>query len=1047
MSQQSIQAKINHATGGLAAWSIRHPIGVVMITLAIMFLGIFSLGRLSVDLLPHIIYPNVNIRISYPGVPANIIEEKITRQLEEQLAITEDVISIESNSSEGRSRVDLVFQYGKDIDIALRDASTRLDRAKRFLPEGIESPIIYKRDPSQRPVLEYVVSSRTRDPVKLRDWVDNVFSKWFINLPGVASVEVGGGLVREIQVLPDQQRMAGLGLTTKNIISAIKNSNLDTPTGRIKLEQRELGGRIAARFNSVQDIAELPILLSNGSTIKLQAIARILDTNKDETLRIRLNGQPGVKMSLQKQPNANTVAVVDAVRKRLTVLNTQHILPDDIQVNVVGDQSIYIRQSLSNASTAAFSGAMLAMLVVYLFLGNLKRTLIIGTAIPIAIAVTFLLMDIAGLSLNIMTLGGLAVGIGMLVDSTIVMLENIYRHQSKGENRIEAGIRAASEVNSAIVASTSTNLAAIIPFLFIGGLIGLFFRELIFTITAAIVAAMLVALTVVPALATQLKKSTTHKAPRSESWILKLQTAYAVSIQFLLSSYAAQWLLLIILLISLGLSLPVFFDKNKSKAFLPKIDDGNISIRLKADPGVKLDITDKAVTRVEALIQRMPHVEKVFAIAGGFIFGRTEVEARHYGRLSIQLSPRSKRTMSSDQWLIKFRKLLRKHRSPGIRVYAYAAGIPGIRTQRGNDEVSLRISGPSLDILNKLATKTAGILRTVPGLENISSSAEETGQELAIIIDRERAIALGFTIEEISQLIRTAINGVVASDYLDNDRAYNIRVKLPTPDLSSLKSLESILLGKSKNRSAPVYLSDVAHINLLQSPSDIAHDGQRRIVEINAGFSENASNSEVLLRMNQALAESPLPDGYQLYDAGISESLKDSQATIKQLLIMALFLVFVVMAVQYESLRNPVIILLGIPFAGIGVAIAISSLQLSLSMPMWLGVIMLAGIVVNNAIVLLEYIGLLRAKGITLDQAIIQAAGLRIRPILMTSLTTIIGLMPLALGLGDGAEMLQPLAITIISGLAFSLIVSLYLIPVIYRLFYLFGLTSVNASS
>jgi len=1041
MNKHSIQSQINHATGGLAALSIRHPIGVVMITLAIMLLGLFSLGRLSVDLLPHIIYPNVNIRISYPGVPANIIEEKITRQLEEQLAITEDVISIESTSGEGRSRVNLTFQYGKDIDIALRDASTRLDRAKRFLPEGIESPIIYKRDPSQRAVLEYVISSSTRNPVKLRDWVDNIFSKWFINLPGVASAEVGGGLVREIQVLPDQQRMAGLGLTTDNIIDALKQSNLDTPTGRIKLEQRELGGRVTARFNSVQEIGQLPILLSNGSTIKLQDIAQVIDTHKDETIRVRLDGLPGVKMSIQKQPNANSIAVVDAVRKRLATLKLQHVIPDDIQINVIGDQSIYVRHSLNNASTAAFSGAMLAMLVVYLFLGNLKRTLIIGTAIPIAITVTFLLMDIAGLSLNIMTLGGLAVGIGMLVDSTIVMLENIYRHQSEGEDRFTAGISAASEVNSAIVASTSTNLAAIIPFLFIGGFIGLFFRELIFTITAAIVAAMLVALTVVPTLATNLKLTTSKASSFSGRWALKLQTAYANSIRMLLSSHIAQFLLLICLLVSLAVSLPVF--SSKTPVFLPKIDDGKISVRIKADPGVKLDITDQAVTRIETLINQMPHVTKVYALAGGFIFGRTEIEARHYGRLEIQLTPRSQRKMSSEQWLMKFRKLLSKNRSPGVRVYTYQTGIPGIRKQRGNDDVSLRISGPSLDILNKLATQTAEILRTVKGLRNVSSSAEETGQELAIIIDRERAIALGFTIEKISQLIRTAVNGIVATDYLEDDRAYNIRVKLPTPDLSSLASLESLLLGKSATQNTPVYLSGVAHIELIQTPSSIVHDSQRRIVEINASFSEDTDGGTILQDMKQSLKNLSLPDGYQLYDAGISESLKDNQATIKQLLFMAFFLVFVVMAVQYESLRNPVIILLGVPFAGIGVAIAISSMELPLSMPMWLGVIMLAGIVVNNAIVLLEYIGLLRERGVALNQAIIQAAKLRIRPILMTSLTTIIGLMPLALGLGEGAEMLQPLAITIISGLAFSLLVSLYLIPVIYRMFYL----SANASS
>ena len=385
MSNRSLQEKLTSGSGGIAAWSIRHPIGVIMITLAVMMLGLFSLGRLSVDLLPQIIYPDIRVRINNPGVPAKIIEDQITRQLEEQLAITEDVVSVESSSSEGRSRVNLSFQYGKDIDIALRDASTRLDRAKRFLPDGIEPPIIYKRDPAQRPVAEFVISSATRNAIDLRNWVDDVFSKWLLTLPGVAAAEVGGGLVREIQVLPDQQRLAGLGLTTDDVITALQEGNREEPAGRIKLEQRELSGRISARFESVTDIADLPIPLADGQHIYLKDIARVIDTHEDERLRVRLNGAPGVKLSIQKQPNANSVAVVDIIKQRLLELGEQQVMPDDIKVNIVGDQSVYVRNSLNHAALAAISGATLAMLVVYLFLGNLKRTLIIGSAIPVAI--------------------------------------------------------------------------------------------------------------------------------------------------------------------------------------------------------------------------------------------------------------------------------------------------------------------------------------------------------------------------------------------------------------------------------------------------------------------------------------------------------------------------------------------------------------------------------------------------------------------------------------------------------------------------------------
>ncbi|MFC1684235.1 efflux RND transporter permease subunit, partial [Pseudomonadota bacterium] len=419
--------------GGIAAWSIRHPVGVVMITLAVMVLGVFSFERLGIDLLPHIIYPDVRVRVDDPGVPASIMEDQVTRQLEEQLAITEDAIHVQSRTTEGRSSVDLSFEYGKDIDIALRDASTRLDRAKRFLPDSIRPPTIYKRDPSQLPMAEFVISSPLRDPVELRTWSDYTLGKWLLNLPGVAAAEVGGGLVREIQVLADQERLAGLGLDMLDLERTLQAGNQETAAGRLLMAQGEISGRTAGRFRSVEEITRLPVPITEEDeevhTLPLGEVAQITDSAEEERLRIRLNGLPGVKLSVQKQPQANTVAVVDAIMAHMAELKDSGLIPEDIEILTVDDQARYVRHALNNAQLAAGSGALLAMLVVYLFLGSLRRTLIIGSAIPISILVTFILMAAGNLTLNIMTLGGLALGIGMLVDSTIVMLENIYRHQ------------------------------------------------------------------------------------------------------------------------------------------------------------------------------------------------------------------------------------------------------------------------------------------------------------------------------------------------------------------------------------------------------------------------------------------------------------------------------------------------------------------------------------------------------------------------------------------------------------------------------------------
>jgi multidrug efflux pump subunit AcrB len=415
---------------------------VVMVALAVIVLGAFSLGRLGVNLLPHIIYPEVRVRILDPRVPANIMEDQITRQLEEQLAITEDAISVQSQTREGRSAVDLSFPYGKDIDVALRDASSRLDRAKRFLPGSIDPPIIFKRDPSQIPVLEFVISSPLRDPVELRTWLDYSFSKWFLNLPGVASTEIGGAPVREISVVVDQGRLLGHGLTVQNIIDALQRANQELPGGALKMDQYEITSRTSARFTSVESIANLPLgsAAQRGVVLRLSDVAEVHDSAADEKLRIRLNAVRGLKLAVQKQPQANTVSVVDAVKQQLAFLDEQGLIPEDISVDAVENQAIYVRQALHNAASAGASGAVLAMLVVFMFLGDLRRTLIIGSGIPFAITVALVIMDMADLTLNIMTLGGLALGMGMLVDNTIVMLENIYRHHYVGGNgRINAG--------------------------------------------------------------------------------------------------------------------------------------------------------------------------------------------------------------------------------------------------------------------------------------------------------------------------------------------------------------------------------------------------------------------------------------------------------------------------------------------------------------------------------------------------------------------------------------------------------------------------------
>jgi multidrug efflux pump subunit AcrB len=1025
-------------TGGIAAWSIHHPVGISMLTLTVVILGLFSFKQLGINLLPHIIAPEVRVRILDPGVPASIMEDRVTRQLEEQLAITEDATSIDSETSEGRSAVSLGFPYGVDINNALRDASIRLDRAKRFLPENDEPPVIYKRDPSQIPVMELVVSSSKLNSVELRTWADYIFSKWFLNLPGVAAVEVGGGLEREIQIIPDQEKLANIGLSLQNFAQQISQQNTDSPGGRMISRRQEISARSEGRFSSLSELKQLPLQPNNtvtddngriDDTIRVNDVAKVVDKHKDERLRIRLNKVPGVKLSIQKQPQANTIAVVDEVKHRIKNLQTQNAIPEDINLAIVDDQSIFVRHAVTNASIAAISGALLAMLVIYMFLGSMLRTLIIGTAIPIGILVTFIIMQIFDLTLNIMTLGGLALGMGLLIDSTIVMLENITRHQSQGEVSEDDAINAAIEVNSPIVASTSTNLGALLPFLFIGGMSGLLFQELIITITSAMLASLAVALTLVPALGAKVKYRE-YKLNIINNIINILKVFYTSKSHFFLSSPIKT-----LLLFSLLLSAAIYQINSTKRIELPRVDEGKVSLSISGDAGMQLEEMDSAVDQIEDLLLQQDEVSSLFTTAGGFVFGRSEFENSNYSSIKIQLTPSDQRSLSSDQWTKSMQKKIDTLKLTGFKIRLRVSGVRGLHLARGSDDVSIHIRGEDLDTLRELGDQAVTLLEPVAGLKNLTHSYEEVKAELNIRIDRQRAAEFGIDATVIGSALKIALDGDIISNYIEGDKDFDIRVRLSRANSYNPNVLQNLMVDY-RNGNA-IRLGDIAYITRKPTASRIVRSHQQRIVEISASYDPEYSQTKVLAEVLSRLDLLPLPEGYILYDNDTNKTLEEGQKTGLAVLLLAIFLVLVVMAVQYESLLNPLIIMLSIPFAAVGVAIGLLvTPEMSLSMPVWLGLIMLTGIVVNNAIVLVEQIEIERERSGLMIESVKKAASLRMRPILMTTLTTVFGMMPLAIGLGEGSEMLQPLAFVIVWGLSFSLFVSLILVPSLYVLFH-----------
>jgi multidrug efflux pump subunit AcrB len=634
---------------------------------------------------------------------------------------------------------------------------------------------------------------------------------------------------------------------------------------------------------------------------------------------------------------------------------------------------------------------------------------------------------------------------GLLIDSTIVMLENITRHQARGNTSDQDAVNAAIEVNSPIVASTSTNLGALFPFLFIGGMAGMLFQELIITITSAMLASLVVAITLVPALGAKVKFHS-NKINLISNLINYINVKYN-SYSSLFLNNPGKTLILFCLLFALAL----YQINNTKRIDLPRVDEGQISMSISGDPGMQLDEMDRAVDQIEDLLLQHKEVLTLFTTAGGFVFGRSEFENSNYSSITVQLVPSDQRSISSDLWASQIRKEIGALNLIGFKVNLRVAGVRGLNLSPGSDDVSIHIRGENLDTLRDLGTQAVSLLESVQGLSNLTHSYEEVKEELNIRIDRQRAAEFAVDASVFGQALKIALDGEIISNYIEGDKDFDIRMRLPRSNSYNPNALQNLMIDY-KNGNA-IRLGDVAHISRAPTASRIVRSQQQRIVEISASYEADANQSKVLTAAMTKLDELDLPAGYVLYDNDTNKTLEEGQKTGMIVLFLAIFLVFVVMAVQYESLLNPLIIMLSIPFAATGVAFGLFiNADMSISMPVWLGLIMLTGIVVNNAIVLVEQIELERLKqerlqleqletgqqeqpGL-LNEAIKKAAALRLRPILMTTLTTVFGMMPLAIGLGEGSEMLQPLAFVVVWGLSFSLFVSLILVPSLYALFH-----------
>ena len=1012
--------------------SIKRPVGVFVLTLMVVVLGFFFLSKLSVDLLPRITYPMVRIIIDWKGASPEEIEENILKKVEASIATTEDAIQVVSSAIEGNGSIEVYFEFGKNVDVALADTRAKLDLARNALPADIDEPKIFKADPSQLPIIDMAFFSETKDTGMLRDWAENNLAGYFLGIPGLGAVVTSGGRMREMQVVFDQEKVQKYELATGKILNLLRLENIEFPAGKISDGKKEYSVRVLAKFKNSSEIENIIVANREGRYIRIRDVARVTDTYEEQRVLTRFNGKPGVTLSFLKQPNANTVSVVSKINKRAGELKKKKVIPDDVNYAVISSQSYYIENAVNNVGSSAIIGGILAIIVIWFFLHNIKRTLVIAAAIPVSILGTFILMGLADVTLNIFSLGGLVLAVGMLVDNSIVMLENITRHQQAAANPLEAAHMGSREVTGALIASTLTNLAVIIPFFFIKGISSLLFRDMIVTVTAAFIISLFVSLTVIPSLSAHLfnNKLESDNDNLSKKTVTKGIFLYRVMLQKVLHHKIIMLSSVVVLFAA-----SLFLAQSLGREFLPQIDDGRINIKVKLPVGSALEKTDAVVKKLEAAVNTMPGVKKISSMTGGYWQKRNVYEKANEADITVELAEKSKRPLSTQAVIRKLQKQLKDHPVQGAKIKVMRTPLRGIKTTSVSD-IDLRIKGYNMNTLFIIARDIQARIKDVEGLANTDISVDFSRPEIHISLDRKKLNDFNLTAKDVSDIVRTSIDGLIGAQFTDKERSvdYDIRVLADPLTISSKEAIENILLYPQSG--VKLRLKEVAHIETAEGPVQIDRDNQVRLVQV-TGDANGKNAGKITDEIKRRLGTVNLPAGYFLEYGGEEEAAKSSSRQLIIVIILSVFLLFVVMAVQYNSFTDPAIIMVTLPLALIGAIVLLAITKTPFGATAFFGLILLTGIAVNNAIIMVEYINqLVKEKRISILEAVIEGASLRLRPILMTSLTTIIGLIPLALGWGEGLEMLKPLGITVIGGLLGAMFLTLFVIPCVYTVFH-----------
>lgn len=1003
-----------------------------MLTLIVVILGATALLRIQIDLLPDIELPTLSVRADYEGASPEVMERLVTQILEEIIATVPGVAEMTSESSEGRCSIRVSFVWGTDIDAAAIEVQSKIDDEINELPEEIARPRVNKFDVGSFPVVVLGISSDI-DPVELNQLVEKQLRYRFVRIPGVAQVDLWGGYYREVRValLPD--RIRALGLPLNRILEAIRDSNLDAPAGQLEEGRQEITLRAPSEFTSLDQIRATVIDTRDGAAVTLGQIAAIEDTYTKLTRIVRVNGERGLRVAIRKQANANTVEVARGVLAEVERINVA--FPQLRAVPVI-DQGNFIERSITNVTRSVMYGGALAVLVLLFFLGSLRSTFVIALSIPISTVATFALLFFGGFTLNLMTLGGLALGIGMMVDSSIVVLENVFRRQRElGEVPPVAAVEGAREVAPAIVASTITTSVVFLPLVFVGGVSGLLFRELAYVIVFSLTCSLLVSLTVLPVVASRLLTDTAERPAITRAqrllaaagrWLGSLTERYLVLLRWALGHRRATVLVAAGLTAGSFVLLPFIGSE-----FMPPSDEGEVRVTGEMEVGTRLSIVDRQTRLLEELVY--PAVPEAVSSVVSIGPGRGSSSSAR-AEIRISLSPATQRLRSNLDIAADLRARLEGAvAGMEIRTRAPQGQFLLERILGSSEGVRIEVRGFDLAILTALADRAAVVARDVQGITDVDVSRDDGVPQHEIQIDRAKVADLGLSVRDVVEALTTAVAGSPAGDFRTAGDSYRILVQLKDTHLLSLDQVLDLSLTSSSGEL--VALRNVVATERGVGPVVIARKDQQRVVMVDANVSGRDLGS-VAAELQALLGNIPRPAGYDILIAGDFEEQQRAFAELLISLVLALVLVYAVLASQYESFRNPLVVMFSVPLAAVGVLVTLAITGTTLNVQSYIGCIMLGGIVVNNAILLVDQAGRMTEEGRPVREAVMEAGRRRLRPILMTTLTTILGLLPLALGIGEGADAQAPLARAVIGGMLGSTPITLLLIPVVYSLFH-----------